>query len=138
MKLSVDGKVNAGPENRDIERAIDAAPAGASRHIHLQSNGDDFIEAVLEKDGRYRLSFVEDGERFQSADPVDPEKARTVLVEYLNQDSDWRRECRFVADESDETPSIDSARINAPPPVWAIILVAAAFFGFPLLSFLPV
>ena len=65
MKLSVGGRLNADPQNDDIERAIDERPRGAEWHIHLQSNGDDYIEAFARPSGSYRVAFVDRGRRFQ-------------------------------------------------------------------------
>src|SRR6185312_16363356 len=100
MKLSVGGTMNSDPQNEDIERAIDARPQGAHWHIHLQSNGDDHIEASARPDGSYRVRFVDQGRGFHATRPVDADTVKTILVEYLNDDTDWRTQCRFVPDRA--------------------------------------
>jgi Protein of unknown function (DUF3592) len=133
MKLSVGCASNADPQNSDIERTIDERPQGADRHIHLQSNGDDYIEAFAEPDGTYRLAFVDRGRRFHTAQPVDADTAKTILVEYLNDDTDWRTECRFVPERTKARRSKAGQRISSEPPAWAVIVVAGAFFVAPLI-----
>jgi hypothetical protein len=137
MKLTVGGQLNDDPANGDVERAVDGKPHEAGWRIHLKSNGDDYIEAVADAKGGYRLSFVERGERFNSEGAVDAETLKTVLVEYLNDDADWRGECAFVAESPKGHSAKAGARISSEPPPWAIILVAGAFFGAPLLFVLP-
>ena len=133
MKLSVGGTVNSDPQNGDIERAIDARPQGADWHIHLQSNGDDHIEASARPDGSYRVTFVDQGRRFHATRPVDADTVKTILVEYLNDDTDWRTECRFVPDRAKGSRSKAGQRISSEPPTWAVMVVAGAFFVAPLI-----
>ena len=135
MKLSIGDKLNDDPGNDDIVGAIDAKPQGVGWRVKLQSNGDDYIEAVAGTDGRYRLSFVERGSRFNAVGPIDAETLKTILVEYLNDDPDWRDECRFVPDGPKGSKAKADRRISSEPPPWAIILIAAAFFGTPLAFF---
>jgi hypothetical protein len=137
MELSVGNKPNAHPTSDDIERAIDETPKPADWHLHLQSNGDDDIEAFAEADGRYRVTFTEQGRRFNAASPVGADTAKAIFVDYLNGDTDWRRNFRYVPEPSRGSRSRASRRISSEPPVWAVIVVAAAFFGFPALALLP-
>ena len=95
MELKVDDGLNADPQTADIVQAVDAKPQGANWHIRLQSDGGDHIEAFAGEDGLYRLAFVDRGRRFDAAGPVDAETLKTVLVYYLNGDSDWRRQCQW-------------------------------------------
>jgi hypothetical protein len=135
MKLSIGDKLNDDPGDDDIVGAIDAKPQGAGWHIKLQSNGDDFIEATAGQDGRYRLSFMERGRRFNAAGPVDAETLKTILVEYLSDDSDWRDECGFIPDGPRGSRAKASRRISSKPPPWAVILIATAFSGTPIVFF---
>jgi hypothetical protein len=137
MELSVGNKPNARPTSDDIERAIDETPKAADWHLHLQSNGEDSIEAFAEADGRYRVTFTEQERRFNAASPVGADTAKAIFVDYLNGDTDWRRKFRFVLQPSRGSRSRASRRISSEPPVWAIIVVAAAFFGVPALALLP-
>ena len=61
MKLTVGGTSNDDPANGDIERAVAGRPHEAGWNVHLKSNGDDYIEAVADAQGGYRVSFAEDG-----------------------------------------------------------------------------
>jgi hypothetical protein len=121
MELSVGNKPNARPTSDDIERAIDETPKAADWHLHLQSNGEDSIEAFAEADGRYRVTFTEQGRRFNAASPVGADTAKAIFVDYLNGDADWRRKFRFVPEPSRGSRSRASRRISSEPPVWAII-----------------
>jgi hypothetical protein len=132
MELTVGDNATADAQNDDIVRAVEAKPHGANWHIHLQSNGDDYIQAFAGKDGRYRVDFVDRGLSFMSANPVDAETLKTILVYYLNGDTAWRTECRFIPEKSPGSGARAGKRISSEPPVWAIILVAGAFFGIPL------
>jgi hypothetical protein len=133
MKLSVGGRLNADPQNDDIERAIDERPQGADWHIHLQSNGDDYIEAFARPSGSYRVAFVDRGRRFHATQPVDADTVKTILVEYLNDDTDWRTECRFVPDRVKGSRSKAGQRISSEPPTWAVMVVAGTFFVAPFI-----
>jgi hypothetical protein len=81
MELSVGNKPNAHPTSDDIERAIDETPKAADWHLHLQSNGDDSIEAFAEANGRYRVTFTEQGRRFNAASPVGADTAKVIFVD---------------------------------------------------------
>ncbi len=133
MKLSVGGRLNADPQNDDIERAIDERPQGADWHIHLQSNGDDYIEAFARPSGSYRVAFVDRGRRFHATQPVDADTVKTILVEYLNDDTDWRTECRFVPHRVKGSRSKAGQRISSEPPTWAVMVVAGTFFVAPFI-----
>ena len=83
MELSVGNKPNAHPTSDDIERAIDETPKAADWHLHLQSNGNDDIEAFAEADGRYRVTFTEQGRRFNAASPVGADTAKAISPDRL-------------------------------------------------------
>ena len=132
MKLTVAGQANDDPANGDIERALEQNHEAGWR-IHLNTNGDDYIEAVADATGGYRISFVDQGERFNSEGPVDAKALKAVLIDYLNDGDDWRDACAFIPEHPENADSKARARISSEPPPWAIILVAGAFFATPLL-----
>lgn len=76
MELSVGNAANAHPTSDDIERAIDESQKAADWHLNLQSNGDDCIEAFADADGRYRVSFIERGRRFNAVARSRPTRRR--------------------------------------------------------------
>src|SRR5258706_15580697 len=133
MKLTVDGGLNNDPANGDIEHAVDGKPHAAGWRIRLQSDGDDLIEAVADASDGYRVSYVEDGERFNSDGPVTADVLKTLLIEYLNGDEDWNEACEFVPEKAEAAGAKARTRLMSEPPPWAIILVAGAVFRSPAL-----
>ncbi len=136
MKLTVDGHSNDDPANGDFERALEQKHEAGWR-IHLKTNVDDYIEAVADATGGYRITFVDEGERFNSEIPLDAKSLKGVLIDYLNDGDDWRDACAFVPEHPEKAGAKARARINSEPPPWAIILVAGAFFAtLPLFAIL--
>ena len=59
-----------------------------------------------------------------------------MLIKYLDGDTDWRDEVRLIDTSSRSDRRRAARRISSKPPVWAICLVAIAFFGSPLIIYL--
>ena len=68
--------------------------------------------------------------------PIDAETLKSVLINYLDGDTDWRDEIRLTASNSPGDRTRAAQRISSKPPVWAIALVAIAFFGSPFILYL--
>ncbi|MFO1162196.1 MAG: DUF3592 domain-containing protein [Reyranellaceae bacterium] len=134
--MSVGSNVNAHPTSADVRRAIDATPKDPDWFISLQS-GDDYIEAEIEAEGRYRVKFSEQERSFTASGPVGADTLKAIFLDYLSGNPGWRRRFRSVPDNPRVTGSKLRRRIGSEPPVWVIIAVAGAFFGLQLLSFLP-
>ena len=137
MELTVGDKSNADPTTEDIARAIEESPKGEDWYINLQSNDVDYIEAFAEADGRYGVTCVDGGRPLNAASPVDAATLKTIFGKYLKGDPDWRSACRLVAQQPSAGNSKTSRRISSEPPVWAIVVIAVAFFSAPLLLMLP-
>ena len=133
MKLTVGDKSQDNPTQQDIEQAVEAARRGDDDIISLEA-GEEYLEALHEGDGRFSLGYGDRTGRFDTAEPVDTATARSVLAKYAGGDASWRRECRLLP--AAKSPG-GRKRIGSEPPVWAIVLVAVAFFAFPLLALLP-
>jgi hypothetical protein len=94
MELSVGNKPNAHPTSDDVERAIDETPKAADWHLHLQSNGDDSIEAFAEADGCALSRDVHRAGLLHAPRAPSGLTRRAIFVDYLNGDTDWRRQFR--------------------------------------------
>lgn len=133
MALKVGETVLGDPHPADIDRAIDASPHSAHWALELDNGEDDHIEVVVSPAGGYAVTFVDRGRRFVAAAPVDAESLKNLLSKYRDGDTDWREEVGFVAEGGRAARERAARRISSKPPVWAILLVAGAFFGLPLL-----
>ena len=134
MKLTVGDKSQDNPTKENIEEAVEAARRGGDDVIGLEAGEEGYLEALHEGEGHFSLGYGDRTGRFETAEPVDARTATSVLVKYNSGDASWRRDCRLLPAE--KSPS-GRKRIGSEPPVWAIVLVAAAFFAVPLLWMLP-
>ena len=138
MALKIGDTVVADPRLADIERAVDAGPRSPDWRIELDNGEDDHIEAVRSSNGGFAVTFVDRGRRFTAAAPVDADRLKTILSKYRDGDTEWRDQADFVAEGGKGARERAARRISSKPPTWAIILVAGAFFGLPILwRFLP-
>jgi hypothetical protein len=133
MALKVGNSVVRDPQPADIERAVDAAADKADWRLELDNGEDDHIEAAVSPVGGYDVAFIDRGRRFVAAAPVDAASLKSLLTKYRDGDTDWREEADFVAEGGKDARERAARRVSSKPPVWAIILAAAAFFGLPLL-----
>jgi Protein of unknown function (DUF3592) len=136
MALKIGDVVTADPVRDDIVRAIDLGPHSTGWRLALDNGQDDHIEAITAGDGRFKMSFVDRGRRLEAEAPIDAETLKSVLINYLDGDTDWRDDVRLIASSSRGDRTRAARRISSKPPVWAIALVAIAFFGSPLVFYL--
>jgi hypothetical protein len=141
MALKIGDVVTHDPVREDIVRAIDLGPHSTGWRLVLDNGQDDHIEVITAGDGRFKMTFVDRGQRLDAEVPIDAETLKSVLTNYLDGDTDWRDEVRLIASSSrgdrvrgDRVRA--ARRISSKPPVWAIALVAIAFFGSPLIFYL--
>jgi hypothetical protein len=118
MALKIGDAVTDDSVRDDIVRAIDLGPHSASWRLALDNGQDDHIESVAEADGKFKVIFVDRGRRL----------LKSVLNDYLDGGTDWREEVRLA--------TAVARRISSKPPARAIVLVAAAFFGSPVILYL--
>jgi hypothetical protein len=136
MALKIGDVVTDDPVRDDIVRAIDLGPHSTVWRLALDNGEDDHIEAIAAADGRFKMTFVDRGRRFEAEAPIDAETLKSVLINYLDGDTDWRDEVRLTASYSAGDRTRAARRISSKPPVWAIALVAIAFFGSPFILYL--
>jgi Protein of unknown function (DUF3592) len=136
MVLKIGDAVTDNPVRNDIVHSIDLGPHGTGWRLALDNGQDDHIEATAAGAGRFKMTFVDRGRRLEAEAPIDAETLKSVLIKYLDGDTDWRDEIRLIDSSSrgDRTRAV--RRITSKPPVWAIALVAIAFFGSPLIIYL--
>ncbi|QEX23782.1 hypothetical protein FRZ61_37210 [Hypericibacter adhaerens] len=135
MKLTIGDKTKDNPTTADIEQAVEAARRGQDDDIvELEAGEDEYLEALHEGDGRFSLGHGDKTGRFHTEEPIETARVKSVLGKYASGDPAWRRECRLLPDA--KSPG-GRKRIGSEPPVWAIVLVAVAFFALPILSILP-
>jgi hypothetical protein len=136
MALKIGAATIDNPVRDDIERAIDAAPHGPEWLLSLDNGQDDQIDAVVATGGMYKLTFTDRGRLLDADTPLDAETLKSVLSSYLDGGTDWRDGIRFVGVGAPGDRMRAARRISSKPPVWAIILVAVAFFGSPFIFYL--
>src|SRR5450631_245730 len=133
MTLKVGDAMTNDPARDDFVRAVDRATQGANWRLALDNGQDDHIEAVAAADGAFKMTFVDRGNRLGADEPVDAEALKSLLNAYLDDDTDWRDRITLVSNTKDGGRLPAARRISSKPPVWAVVVVALAFFGFPLL-----
>jgi Protein of unknown function (DUF3592) len=136
MALKIGDAVTDNPVRDDILHAIDLGSHGTGWRLALDNGQDDHIEAIAAGDGRFKMTFVDRGRRLEAEAPIDAETLKSVLVNYLDGDTDWRDEVTLIASNSRVARTRAVRRISFKPPVWAIVLVAIAFFGSPFILYL--
>ena len=136
MALKIGDAVTDDPVRDDIVRAIDLGPHGTGWRLALDNGEDDHIEAIAAGDGRFKMTFIDRGRRLEAEAPIDAQTLKSVLINYLDGDTDWRDEVGLTASNSPGDRTRAARRISSKPPVWAIALVAIAFFGSPLIFYL--
>jgi hypothetical protein len=129
MALKIGDVVTEDPVRDDIVRAIDLGPHSTVWRLALDNGEDDHIEAIAAGDGRFKMTFVDRSRRLEAETPIDAATLKSVLINYLDGDTDWRDEVRLIASYSTGDRTRAARRISSKPPVWAIALVAIAFFG---------
>jgi Protein of unknown function (DUF3592) len=136
MALKIGDAVTDAPVRDDIVQAIDLGPHGTGWSLALDNGQDDHIEAIAAGDGRFKMTFVDRGRRLDAEAPIDAETLKSVLINYLDGNTEWRDEVRLIASSSRGDRARAARRISSKPPAWAIALVAIAFFGSPLIFYL--
>ncbi len=138
MALKIGDQVTANPRRDDVARAIDSGVRTAAWRLELDNGQDDHMEVSAAARGTYKVTFVDRGQRFGSAAPVDADTLKAILFKYLDGDPAWGDEASFVAASSKDSRVQAAKRISSKPPKWAIVLIAGSFIGLPyLLSLLP-
>src|SRR5450631_3575873 len=100
MALKIGDEVTANPQRADIARAIDSGVHDAAWRIELDNGQDDRMEAIATTRGTYTVAFIDRGQRFHSAGPVDAVTLKAILFKYLDGDAEWGDEAEFVAEKS--------------------------------------
>jgi Protein of unknown function (DUF3592) len=136
MSLQVGDAVTNDPVRDDIARAVDLAPHGADWRLALDNGQDDHIEAVTAADGKFKLTFVDRGNRLDADEAIDGEALKSVLIDYLDGDAHWRDRVHLVGQRGTGSRQRAARRISSKPPAWAIVVVALAFFGSPVVLYL--
>jgi Protein of unknown function (DUF3592) len=136
MALKIGDTVTEDPVRDDIVHAVDLGQHGTGWRLALDNGQDDHIEAIAAGDGRFKMTFVDRGRRLEAEAPIDAETLKSVLVNYLDGETDWRDEVNLIASNSRVDRTRAARRISSKPPVWAIALVAIAFFGSPVILYL--
>jgi hypothetical protein len=136
MTLKIGDAAINDPVRDDIVRAIDLGPHSTGWRLALDNGQDDHIEAIAAGDGRFKMTFVDRGLRLEAEAPIDAETLKSVLIKYIDGDTDWRDEVRLIDSSSRGDRTRAARRITSKPPVWAIALVAIAFFGSPVIIYL--
>jgi hypothetical protein len=105
MALKVGDQVTANPQRDDIARAVDSGIRSPAWRLELDNGRDDHIhiEAIAVARGTYKVTFVDRGQRFDSAAPVDADTLKAILFKYLDGDSAWGDETGFVAANSKDS-----------------------------------
>jgi len=121
MELDVHDRITADPTPEDIARAIDRRGDDPDWFINL-SDGDGYVEAELERAGRFRLAYHSGKARFDAAETVDAATLKTIFLAYLNGNDSWRANRNWLRKAS----PAKAAEASGEPPVWAIAAVVAS------------
>ncbi|WNJ92472.1 DUF3592 domain-containing protein [Bosea sp. 685] len=121
MELELNGRIIEAPKPADITGAIDGHGGGPDWFVNL-SDDDSDVEAFLNGDGSFRLTYHDGKDRFTAADPVDAATLKTILLAALNGEIGWRRDRVWLRQLS----PAKAAEAAGEPPVWAIAAVIAS------------
>ncbi|CAN7387572.1 DUF3592 domain-containing protein [Bosea sp. LjRoot90] len=121
MELDVHDRITADPTPEDIARAIDQRGDDPDWFINL-SDGDGYVEAELERAGRFRLAYHSGKARFDAAETVDAATLKTIFLAYLSGNDSWRANRNWLRKAS----PAKAAEAAGEPPVWAIAAVVAS------------
>lgn len=121
MELDVHDRITADPTPEDIARAIDQRGDDPDWFINL-SDGDGYVEAELERAGRFRLAYHSGKARFDAAETVDAAALKTIFLAYLDGNDSWRANRNWLRKAS----PAKAAEAAGEPPVWAIAAVVAS------------
>jgi hypothetical protein len=136
MTLRIGDTEIGDPTRDDIARAIDDTQKNVGERLYLDNGQDDHLEAIAATESMYRLTFVDRGRRLEAEMPIDAVTLKSILIDYLDDDTDWRDKVRLIAKSSPEDRIRVAKRISSKAPPWAIILAAAAFFSSPFIFYL--
>lgn len=121
MELDVHDRITTDPTPEDIARAIDQRGDDPDWFINL-SDGDGYVEAELERAGRFRLAYHSGKARFDAAETVDTATLKTIFLAYLSGNDSWRANRSWLRKAS----PAKAAEASGEPPVWAIAAVVAS------------
>lgn len=121
MELEVCDRIMADPTAEDIVRAIDQREDDPDWFITL-SDEDGYVEAELERKGRFRLAYHSGEARFDAAETVDAAALKAIFLAYLRGEDGWRKNRKWLRKAS----PAKAAEASGEPPVWAIVAVVAS------------
>jgi hypothetical protein len=121
MELEVCDRIMAAPTAEDIVRAIDQREDDPDWFIIL-SDEDGYVEAELERKGRFRLAYHSGKARFYAAETVDAAALKAIFLAYLRGEDGWRKNRKWLRKAS----PAKTAEASGEPPVWAVVAVVAS------------
>ncbi|POR57050.1 DUF3592 domain-containing protein [Bosea psychrotolerans] len=132
MELELNGRIIEAPKPADITAAIDGHGGDPDWFVNLGDDDGD-VEAFLNGDGSFRLSYHDGKDRFTAPDPVDAATLKTILLAALRGELGWRRDRAWLRQLSPKK----AAEAAGEPPVWAIAAVIASVALIFLVTNLP-
>jgi hypothetical protein len=121
MELEVCDRIMAAPTAEDIVRAIDQREDDPDWFITL-SDEDGYVEAELERKGRFRLAYHSGKARFDAAETVDAAALKAIFLAHLRGEDGWRKNRKWLRKAS----PTKAAEASGEPPVWAVVAVVAS------------
>ena len=130
MELNVNDNIVKSPRAEDIGRALDAKHFPDGWYIALENENDASLDAQAEEDGRFTLTYADDGTRRRQPN-ADAALVKAAFVNYLNGEADWDRDCRWHAPAKSRAATMRFVPDTRPlrgrsgdrPPLQAIIVI---------------
>jgi hypothetical protein len=132
MELELNGRIVEAPKPADITSAIDGHGGEPGWFVNLGDDEGD-VEAFLNGDGSFRLTYHDGQNRFTAPDPVDAATLKAILLAALRGEVGWRRDRVWLRQLSPRK----AAEAAGEPPVWAIAAVIASIALIFLVTNLP-
>ncbi len=136
MELTILDDVNANPGPGDIDAALRASSFPEDWCLTLDDGTGEgvMIDAEYDREGMFRVSFLENRVRFHATATVDAAAASVLLKKFLARDESWRALCTWESRkqskarlEAERADAASRARATPASPLFSIL--GAAIVG---------
>lgn len=134
MQLEVDDKVTERATAGDIRRAVQAKPPHEHWSISLTRDQENWIEADVDTDDTYALTYVEGEAMYESRQTIDGRALADTLTRYLAGDERWRTEMEWALTQPKPTvaPVAGPGRWSLGPIIGVPLSLFVALYLIPM------
>lgn len=135
MQLEVDGEIIERATSADIRRAIQAKPPHEHWSISLTRNEGSWIEADVDTDDTYALTYFEGEAMYEGRRTIDGRALADILTQYLADDERWRTDMEWQLWQPKPTavPASGPSRWSVGPIIGVPLALFVTIFLIPWL-----